>query len=528
MKASLILAAVCLLSLVFPKLGQRFLSDVEEFLKRIAGRRSMYAFIVVGVLAGSIALLTLYRLPQPRIHDEFAYLLQGDTFAHGRLTNPTHPMARFFETFHVLQQPTYNAKYQPGQGMFLALGQVVSAPIIGVWISTALGIAALFWMLRALFAPGWALAGALLAFSNAQLLWWNWSFWGGSVPLLGGALVLGGAFRLMNEPTALASAAMGVGAGVLTITRPFEGLALCCVAGAVCVWSFWKKRPAKITSRFVTPLLCAVIPFLAFTSFYNYRVTGSALTPPYTLYEKTHSRSALFIWQADPQSDRNYRPEINRFYDGEKRDADQQRSLPGFMRGLWPKIKLYDRYFLHGLIALALIPALFFDRRRPILLCFAMFVLLFGITLGSSFWAQPHYSAPIFPLLIALVLFGFQTLHARLKTRFLAQSLFITLCLLGVVMFASRLWKDQKSQWQYKRADLIAHFDGSQKKQLVLVKYSAQHDPKVEWIYNRADIDAAHAVFAPDGSPEEIAPLLKYFKGYDVLHIEPDRQYPDE
>ena len=86
--------------------------------------------------------------PIPEIHDEHAYLLAGDTFAHCRLTNPPHPVWKSLETFHQLQRPTYQAKYPPGQGLFLALGQVLTGrPIVGVWISCSLFVSALCWML---------------------------------------------------------------------------------------------------------------------------------------------------------------------------------------------------------------------------------------------------------------------------------------------------------------------------------------------------------------------------------------------
>ena len=69
-----------------------------------------------------LGLLWVRPVPSPGIHDEFSYLLAADTFAHGRLTNPPHPMAAYFDTFHVNQQPTYMSIYPPRPGRCVGVG----------------------------------------------------------------------------------------------------------------------------------------------------------------------------------------------------------------------------------------------------------------------------------------------------------------------------------------------------------------------------------------------------------------------
>src|SRR5688572_13324219 len=81
---------------------------------------------------------TAIGIPEPADHDEFSYLLGADTFAHGRLTNPTPPFPEFFEAPHVLVVPSYNSKYPPGQAATLAVGQFLARPIVGVWVGCGL------------------------------------------------------------------------------------------------------------------------------------------------------------------------------------------------------------------------------------------------------------------------------------------------------------------------------------------------------------------------------------------------------
>ncbi len=129
-------SAAGLIALLRPETGERLFSSGEKLYRRLA-RRPVTAWLTIGllVLLGRGALLPFWSPPKPAIYDEFAYILQADTFAHGRLTNPTHQLWQFFESPYILQHPTYAAKYPPGQAVALAAGQAIFGdPWFGAWL----------------------------------------------------------------------------------------------------------------------------------------------------------------------------------------------------------------------------------------------------------------------------------------------------------------------------------------------------------------------------------------------------------
>src|ERR1022692_1121223 len=319
---------------MWPWLG---LARIEQFGKKIADRKGLCVFLgglALFVIRGAGALLL--GLPLPHYHDEFSYLLAADTFAHGRLTNPPHPMWVHFETFHVIWHPTYMSMYPPGQSVVLTAGEILGSAWIGQLLTAAMMCAALCWMLQGWIPPRWALLGGVLAIPRLGLLsYWTNGYWCACLPTLGGALLLGALPRIKHHLRWRDAAVMAIGLFILANSRPYEGFLLSVgVAIGLLAWMVGHDGPPLRVSlaKIVIPLVLILTPLAAWTGYYYYRVTGSPFRMAYDINRETYAMGRYFIWQTSSPAKSYDHAKMQAQYERELKEAEENQTFQGFIQ----------------------------------------------------------------------------------------------------------------------------------------------------------------------------------------------------
>jgi hypothetical protein len=554
-------AIIAASAFAFPRLGSGWFARIERRFAKLAQRQGLVvASVGLSVIALRLAILPLFPVPLPFVPDDFSFLLACDTFAHGRLANPTPAMWTHFESIHITMQPTYQSMYFPGQGLLLAAGTTFfGSPWFGLLVMSGLACAGLTWMLQAWLPRNWALLGGLIAVIRLGLFsdWINTYHTGGSLAAMGGALILGGLPRLMRTARPRYALLMGLGATILMLTRPYEGMLMCLPVGFMAVRWIWKgknrPRPAVLAGLAVAPL-AIIFAGGAWLGYYDLKSFGKATTLPYTVDRATYAIAPYYVWQHQ-RPEPNYRHGAMRsFYEkGEMGFYKQIHSAKGFVPYTLEKagftILFYAGFLL--LIPMLMVRRVFLDRRiRFLVVC----VLILAAGLIIEIYLLPHYVAPFASAFYAI---GLQAMrHLRVwrpegKPVGLAIVRFtVTACVLlaGLRLFAQPLgmappeWPP--SNWNFtwfgpehfgtERAQIETRLEQQPGLQLAIVRYTSDHYPLDEWVYNRADIDASKVVWAREMDTTNNLELTHYYKDRTVWLVEPDAtparvsQYPLE
>ena len=489
--------------------------------ERAAAKLARYTLPCMAVLATlpillRVLLLGGHPVPNPRVSDDFSYLLLGDTLAHFRLANPMHPMHRFFEGVFTLQEPSWSSTYPLGQGLVLAVGQVLFGnPWIGVLLSVGVMCALCYWMLRAWVAPEWALLGGLLAVLQfGPLSSWMNSYWGGAVSAIAGCLIFGALPRIHAKGRTRDAVILGAGLGLQMLTRPYEFVLI--MIGVVL---FFIPRRAWLIA------CIAMLPAAGLTLLQNKQVTGNWTTLPYVQSQYQYGIPSSFTWQPMPVPHQTLTLEQQMDYDAQA----ETHGRGSYAGRLIERVRFYRFFFLAPLyLALPfLLPALREGRFIRVLVVIA--ILCLGTTFYPYFY--PHYIAVATCLFVLIAVKGLERMPAD------AARIVFLLCLAHFAFWYGVHLFGNTSLARYESGNVINEGDPQGRlainkqlaeqsgQQLVFVRYWPQHGP-YEWIHNAADIDGARVVWALDLGPEEDAKLRRYFPHRTAWLLEPDVKPP--
>ena len=481
-------------------------------------------------MAGSALVAALTGPPEPAVHDEFAYLLAADTYASGRITNPPHPMWEHFESIHVIHQPSYMAKYPPGQGLLMAAGQVTTGrPLAGVWLGVGLMCGAICWMLLGWLPYRWALLGSALVLLQLGLLgYWAQSYWGGALAAAGGALLFGGLRRLLERqgpklPSGSSwgpGLAIGLGMAVLAITRPFEAVVVS-LPTALLLFQGLVRAPARRSLLLggILPAAAVVALTVAALAYGNWRVTGNVMRTPYAEYTEAYDPPYIFaLWKpATPPRAQRHRLFADMEQEWYFERHTKLRTLSGFVAEKKKSANVF--LFLLGplIVALAFVPLTIRDRWVRVGLAICATVVIANLAIP---WTFPHYFAPVTGLAFFLAVTGLREAeralggpaHRRLAV---GRGFVVFMVLLSAAFFAKR-WVQHASAepnaFVAQRRTVLEELAGHRGDQLVLVRYAEGHRWNEEWVYNQADIDAAPIVWARYLDEASNRRLLSYFE----------------
>lgn len=495
-------------------------------------RRTRTCMVLLFALPIVMRLLLLphHPVPTPDIYDEFSHLLLADTLLHGRLANPPHPMHRFFETFFVLQQPTYSSIYPLGQALVLAFGRIVSGlPWAGVLLLSGALCSSCYWMLRAWVAPEWALLGGWIAVMEfGPLCLWTNSYWGGSLAATGGCLVFGALPRLrLPEAKRRDALLLGIGFALHMLTRQFESVLL-----LLSIVLFFRVR------RIAMLALVPVVAVSLLIALQNHAVTHSWTTLPEQLSQYQYGVPTSLTFEKNPvphvpltaQQELDYRAQTLTHGTGD--------SVSRFLLRLEYRIRYYRFFFLPPLY-LTLIGFAF----CPLAITGTLAVFAVGTNLFP--YLLVHYLAGVTCLFVLVSLIGLQRI-GRLRIRGAAVGwemvrvlvvlcsaeflgwyglhLFETPALYSILRFET--WDALNHGDPRRRIEVERQLNAIPGALLVFVRYSSHHIYQNEWVWNRADIDGSRIVFARDLGPDEDQKLIHYYPNRKVLLLDADSYTP--
>lgn len=491
--------------------------------------RSAFALAVVAAtlwLSAQIFIRTHGPIWNLHVDDEFSVLLEADTFLHGRLTNPPHPLARFWESPHVIITPTYASKYPPATAAWLAAGKL----LFGTYYNGILLQDFFVVLMLPLTLCAWTSlrVSALLTFITGCCMlrpvtvWANSYYGGGAVAIMGSFCVLWGLGWFIHTRQKVAPGiVMAAGAVQLYFSRPYEGGVLCLAVLGYIIWATRRMQlPVARTLLRLALFAAPVLLFgLIFTLYYNQRVTGSIFEDPYVLHQHEYLSAPAFCFlpmKPKPHLSNARLDAVEGMHGWEARGFAEACYRPHwFLHTLWLTFKQLWLLSVPLALLLPLLPLAWRDFRVRALAVVASACIL---CVALEAWQTDRYVTPAFAALVVLLACATAAASEHAAINSTLRRIFV-LELLGLLtVFMLHEYRNDQlfyvaNVFGAQRAEVVNKLSRASGPQLVVVHYK---DPSAcddqEWVYNGADPDHEKVIFAHDLGPAQNHTLFDYYR----------------
>jgi hypothetical protein len=296
---------------------------------------------------------------------------------------------------------------------------------------------------------------------------------------------------------------------------------------------------AKGIVRVILPAASVLALVASWMAYYNWRVTGDPFTMPYQLHERQYGGASLFLFlppKPVPVYRHNAIEDIQ--VDFALQEYERQRTPRGLALGVHQRLTsdLINKYIVNGnslasMMILCVVAFLLIGEHNRWMRFAILTLVVFTVGLLTATYTWAHYSAPAACLLLLLFLQALRRLgtwrsDGRRGGRNIAKAAVVLATAFFALTTCRMVGSWTESGFAYRRARILADLRSSDERDLVVVRYSANHNYHQEWVYNDADIDSSPVVWAREMDQEQMTQLIDYYGDRRVWLLEADKENP--
>jgi hypothetical protein len=351
---------------------------------------------------------------QPRIEDEFAYIISARQLAIGRLWMPRHPLADFFESTHLIVDRVYASRYYPGTAMVLLPAVWLGLPLWTAMLACSGVAAGLLYRVTAELVDGAVGLLAALMLVSLEIVGLASITMLAYIPALALGLVMIWAWLCWRrERSWVWAIVIGAATGWEFLIRMQDVLCFALPLGVAILIELYRASPRRWRATILGGCL-GITPFFAMALICDKGVTGKWFTPPYVYYAHLY----------EPRFGLNYTSGMSPMQMPPGLQVQKQIFARGldaaFMEHASGNIFQWIQDRVTQLLAMGLPHTLFYllvpvgmmgatlRRGGIVVLTSVVWVLMYA----GHFWLYELYDIPALPGIILLVLLGIETLRS--------------------------------------------------------------------------------------------------------------------